>query len=85
MSINRIALLFCQQIMIVQRQMSVITEELEPFRFALKQYVDMASSQDGCLQWVWCYSQGMEEYYRSLYYREIALWETLEITNEEHL
>ncbi|XP_032079045.1 N-terminal EF-hand calcium-binding protein 1 [Thamnophis elegans] len=37
------------QIMIVQRQMSVITEELEPFRFALKQYVDMASSQDGCL------------------------------------
>ncbi|ETE65736.1 N-terminal EF-hand calcium-binding protein 1, partial [Ophiophagus hannah] len=39
-----------KQIMIVQRQMSVITEELEPFRFALKQYVDMASSQDGCLQ-----------------------------------
>ncbi|XP_070604131.1 N-terminal EF-hand calcium-binding protein 1 [Erythrolamprus reginae] len=37
------------QIMVVQRQMSVITEELEPFRFALKQYVDMASSQDGCL------------------------------------
>ncbi|XP_026561660.1 N-terminal EF-hand calcium-binding protein 1 [Pseudonaja textilis] len=37
------------QIMIVQRQMSVITEELESFRFALKQYVDMASSQDGCL------------------------------------
>lgn len=50
MSINLIALLFSQQIMIVQRQMSVITEELEPFRFALKQYVDMASSQDGCLQ-----------------------------------
>ncbi|XP_060631564.2 N-terminal EF-hand calcium-binding protein 1 isoform X2 [Anolis sagrei] len=36
-------------IMIVQRQMSVITEELEKFRFALKQYVDIASSQDGCL------------------------------------
>ncbi|KAH0617580.1 hypothetical protein JD844_015984 [Phrynosoma platyrhinos] len=36
-------------IMIVQRQMSVIAEELEPFRFALKQYVDTASSQDGCL------------------------------------
>ncbi|XP_070798241.1 N-terminal EF-hand calcium-binding protein 1 [Pituophis catenifer annectens] len=37
------------QIMIVQREMSVITEQLESFRFALKQYVDMASSQDGCL------------------------------------
>ncbi|KAF7246229.1 N-terminal EF-hand calcium-binding protein 1 [Varanus komodoensis] len=36
-------------IMIVQRQMSVIAEELEQFRFALKQYVDTASSQDGCL------------------------------------
>ncbi|XP_077788989.1 N-terminal EF-hand calcium-binding protein 1 isoform X2 [Podarcis muralis] len=36
-------------IMIVQRQMSVIEEELEQFRFALKQYVDTASSQDGCL------------------------------------
>ncbi|XP_053102300.1 N-terminal EF-hand calcium-binding protein 1 isoform X2 [Hemicordylus capensis] len=35
--------------MIVQRQMSVIAEELEQFRFALKQYVDTASSQDGCL------------------------------------
>ncbi|XP_062987384.1 N-terminal EF-hand calcium-binding protein 1 [Elgaria multicarinata webbii] len=36
-------------IMIVQRQMLVIAEELEQFRFALKQYVDTASSQDGCL------------------------------------
>ncbi|XP_066480496.1 N-terminal EF-hand calcium-binding protein 1 [Tiliqua scincoides] len=36
-------------IMIVQRQMSVIPEELEQFRHALKQYVDTASSQDGCL------------------------------------
>ncbi|XP_008106613.1 N-terminal EF-hand calcium-binding protein 1 isoform X2 [Anolis carolinensis] len=38
-----------KHIMIVQRQMSVIAEELEKFRFALKQYVDIASSQDGCL------------------------------------
>ncbi|XP_054841384.1 N-terminal EF-hand calcium-binding protein 1 [Eublepharis macularius] len=36
-------------IMIVQRQMTVIAEELEQFRCALKQYVDTASSQDGCL------------------------------------
>uniref|UniRef100_A0ACB8FG65 N-terminal EF-hand calcium-binding protein 1 n=1 Tax=Sphaerodactylus townsendi TaxID=933632 RepID=A0ACB8FG65_9SAUR len=35
--------------MIVQRQMTVIAEELEQFRFALKQYMDIASSQDGCL------------------------------------
>lgn len=41
---------FCQHILIVQRQMSVIPEELEQFRLALKQYVDAASSQDGCLQ-----------------------------------
>ncbi|XP_015261542.1 PREDICTED: N-terminal EF-hand calcium-binding protein 1 [Gekko japonicus] len=36
-------------IMIVQRQMTVIAEEVEQFRFALRQYVDTASSQDGCL------------------------------------
>ncbi|KAJ6663952.1 hypothetical protein lerEdw1_008906 [Lerista edwardsae] len=36
-------------LMIVQRQMSVIPEELEQFRHALKQYVDTATSQDGCL------------------------------------
>ncbi|XP_072855198.2 N-terminal EF-hand calcium-binding protein 1 isoform X1 [Pogona vitticeps] len=36
-------------ILIVQRQMSVISEEVEQFRCALKQYVDSASSQDGCL------------------------------------
>ncbi|XP_061463148.1 N-terminal EF-hand calcium-binding protein 1 isoform X2 [Rhineura floridana] len=38
-----------KHIMIVQRQMSVTEEELEQFRFALQQYVDTASSQDGCL------------------------------------
>ncbi|NXW32516.1 NECA1 protein, partial [Phaetusa simplex] len=36
-------------IMIVQRQMSVIEEEIEEFRLALKQYVESASSQGGCL------------------------------------
>ncbi|XP_008492959.1 N-terminal EF-hand calcium-binding protein 1 [Calypte anna] len=36
-------------IMIVQRQMSVIEEELEGFRLALKQYVESASAQGGCL------------------------------------
>ncbi|XP_061304141.1 N-terminal EF-hand calcium-binding protein 1 isoform X2 [Pezoporus flaviventris] len=36
-------------IMIVQRQMSVIEEEIEEFRLALKQYVESASAQGGCL------------------------------------
>ncbi|KFQ68173.1 N-terminal EF-hand calcium-binding protein 1, partial [Phaethon lepturus] len=36
-------------IMIVQRQMSVIEEESEAFRLALKQYVESASTQGGCL------------------------------------
>ncbi|XP_040534279.1 N-terminal EF-hand calcium-binding protein 1 isoform X3 [Gallus gallus] len=36
-------------IMIVQRQMSVIEEEIEEFRLALKQYVESASAQSGCL------------------------------------
>ncbi|XP_064010735.1 N-terminal EF-hand calcium-binding protein 1 isoform X2 [Pogoniulus pusillus] len=36
-------------ILIVQRQMSVIEEETEEFRVALKQYVESASTQGGCL------------------------------------
>ncbi|XP_014431173.1 N-terminal EF-hand calcium-binding protein 1 isoform X2 [Pelodiscus sinensis] len=36
-------------IMIVQRQMSVLEEELEEFRLALKQYVESASTRTGCL------------------------------------
>lgn len=36
--------------MIVQRQMSVIEEDIEEFRLALKQYVESASTQGGCLQ-----------------------------------
>lgn len=39
-----------QHIMIVQRQMSVVEEELEEFRLALKQYVESASAHAGCLQ-----------------------------------
>ncbi|KFV81196.1 N-terminal EF-hand calcium-binding protein 1, partial [Struthio camelus australis] len=35
-------------IMIVQRQMSVIEEDIEAFRLALKQYVESASAQDSC-------------------------------------
>uniref|UniRef100_A0A6I8P4W2 N-terminal EF-hand calcium binding protein 1 n=1 Tax=Ornithorhynchus anatinus TaxID=9258 RepID=A0A6I8P4W2_ORNAN len=35
--------------MIVQRQMSVLEEELEEFQLALKHYVDSASAQSGCL------------------------------------
>ncbi|KFR01693.1 N-terminal EF-hand calcium-binding protein 1, partial [Nipponia nippon] len=36
-------------IMIVQRQMSVIEEEIKEFRLALRQYVESASTQGGCL------------------------------------
>ncbi|XP_074056085.1 N-terminal EF-hand calcium-binding protein 1 [Macrotis lagotis] len=36
-------------ILLVQRQMSVVEEDLEEFHLALKQYVEGASSQSGCL------------------------------------
>ncbi|NWI81787.1 NECA1 protein, partial [Dryoscopus gambensis] len=36
-------------IMIVQHQMSVVEEKVEEFRLALKQYVESASAQGGCL------------------------------------
>ncbi|XP_005042466.2 PREDICTED: N-terminal EF-hand calcium-binding protein 1 [Ficedula albicollis] len=36
-------------IMIVQHQMSVIEEKVEEFRLALRQYVESASGQGGCL------------------------------------
>uniref|UniRef100_A0A4X2JPS8 ABM domain-containing protein n=1 Tax=Vombatus ursinus TaxID=29139 RepID=A0A4X2JPS8_VOMUR len=35
--------------LLVQRQMSVVEEDLEEFHLALKQYVESASSQSGCL------------------------------------
>nr|XP_027808500.1 N-terminal EF-hand calcium-binding protein 1 [Marmota flaviventris] len=37
-------------IMLVQRQMSVIEEDLEEFQLALKHYVESASAQSGCLR-----------------------------------
>ncbi|XP_067267683.1 N-terminal EF-hand calcium-binding protein 1 [Chanodichthys erythropterus] len=36
-------------ILIVQRQLSVLEEEVEEFRLALRQYIDCASTQTGCL------------------------------------
>ncbi|XP_066873309.1 N-terminal EF-hand calcium-binding protein 1 isoform X2 [Kogia breviceps] len=39
-----------KHIMLVQRQMSVIEEDLEEFQLALKHYVESASSQSGCLR-----------------------------------
>ncbi|XP_067831408.1 N-terminal EF-hand calcium-binding protein 1 [Heptranchias perlo] len=36
-------------ILIVQRQMSILEEELEEFRLALRQYVESATAQTGCL------------------------------------
>ncbi|MED6258676.1 hypothetical protein ATANTOWER_010685, partial [Ataeniobius toweri] len=37
-------------ILIVQRQLTVLEEELEEFRLALRQYMDCACVQTGCLQ-----------------------------------
>ncbi len=39
-----------QHILIVQRQLSVLEEELEEFRLALRQYMECACAQTGCLQ-----------------------------------
>ncbi|XP_073677408.1 N-terminal EF-hand calcium-binding protein 1 isoform X2 [Garra rufa] len=36
-------------ILIVQRQLSVLEEEVEEFRLALRQYIDCARAQTGCL------------------------------------
>ncbi|XP_066531016.1 N-terminal EF-hand calcium-binding protein 1 isoform X2 [Hoplias malabaricus] len=38
-----------KHILIVQRQLPVLEDELEEFRLALRQYVDCASAQTGCL------------------------------------
>ncbi|XP_057210750.1 N-terminal EF-hand calcium-binding protein 1 [Triplophysa rosa] len=38
-----------EHILIVQRQLSVLEEELEEFRLALQQYIDCARAQTGCL------------------------------------
>uniref|UniRef100_A0A3P8YJF2 EF-hand domain-containing protein n=1 Tax=Esox lucius TaxID=8010 RepID=A0A3P8YJF2_ESOLU len=37
-------------ILVVQRQLSVLEEELEEFRLALRQYMECACAQTGCLQ-----------------------------------
>lgn len=42
--------LLSQHILIVQRQLSVLEEEVEEFRLALRQYINSASAQTGCLQ-----------------------------------
>uniref|UniRef100_A0A7N6BZP8 EF-hand domain-containing protein n=1 Tax=Anabas testudineus TaxID=64144 RepID=A0A7N6BZP8_ANATE len=42
-------------ILIVQRQLSVLEEELEEFRLALRQYIECACIQTGCLQSMYCY------------------------------
>lgn len=39
-----------QHILIVQRQLAVLEEELEEFRLALRQYMECACAQTGCLQ-----------------------------------
>uniref|UniRef100_A0A3Q3KCH2 ABM domain-containing protein n=1 Tax=Monopterus albus TaxID=43700 RepID=A0A3Q3KCH2_MONAL len=39
----------CSHILIVQRQLSVLEEELEEFRLALRQYMECACAQTGCL------------------------------------
>lgn len=47
---SNIVMVLYQQIMIVQHQMSVKEEKVEEFLLALKQYLESASAQGGCLQ-----------------------------------
>lgn len=47
------SVLSSQHILIVQRQLSVLEEELEEFRLALRQYMECACAQTGCLQSVY--------------------------------
>lgn len=42
-----------QHILIVQRQLCVLEEELEEFRLALRQYMECSCAQTGCLQSVY--------------------------------
>uniref|UniRef100_A0A3Q0RT24 N-terminal EF-hand calcium binding protein 1 n=1 Tax=Amphilophus citrinellus TaxID=61819 RepID=A0A3Q0RT24_AMPCI len=44
-----VCVLSSQHILIVQRQLSVLEEELEEFRLALRQYMECACAQTGCL------------------------------------
>uniref|UniRef100_A0A672M3J7 N-terminal EF-hand calcium-binding protein 1-like n=1 Tax=Sinocyclocheilus grahami TaxID=75366 RepID=A0A672M3J7_SINGR len=46
---NYFCLSHYNHILIVQRQLSVLEEEVEEFRLALRQYIDCASAQTGCL------------------------------------
>lgn len=48
-----LCVLSSQHILIVQRQLSVLEEELEEFRLALRQYMECACAQTGCLQSVY--------------------------------
>lgn len=48
-----VCVLSLQHILIVQRQLSVLEEELEEFRLALRQYMECACAQTGCLQSVY--------------------------------
>lgn len=48
-----VCILSLQHILIVQRQLSVLEEELEEFRLALRQYMECACAQTGCLQSVY--------------------------------
>uniref|UniRef100_A0A8C5PMV9 N-terminal EF-hand calcium binding protein 1 n=1 Tax=Leptobrachium leishanense TaxID=445787 RepID=A0A8C5PMV9_9ANUR len=50
-------------IVIVQRQLSVLIEELDEFRIALKHYVESVTAQTGCLHFL----VGSEQQLRSLY------------------
>lgn len=45
-----VCFLSLQHILIVQRQLTVLEDELDEFRLALRQYMECACAQTGCLQ-----------------------------------
>lgn len=57
-----------QHILIVQRQLSVLEEELEEFRLALRQYMDCACAQTGCLQSVHILFNHISHLFQGLYW-----------------
>ncbi|NWZ71599.1 NECA1 protein, partial [Acrocephalus arundinaceus] len=66
---SNIVMVLYRHIMIVQHQMSVIEEKVEEFHLALKQYVESASAQGGCLH------VSMQKLPNNFYFIVYEFWE----------
>lgn len=65
-----VCFLSLQHILIVQRQLTVLEEELDEFRLALRQYMECACAQTGCLQSVHI----LFHYFRFVFFDYIMLF-----------